>query len=460
MERGMPGREQGPRGGAPVGLGRGVLPVSGSAPRSRFRVPPAIHEPDYWLIVLLIALVVFGTITIFSATFAMELPGGGGAFESLKKQALWVFIGGVACFIISRIDYHYWRRYSIPALVCAMVALTLVLIPGLGIEGGGARRWLNLGPLPQFQPSEVAKAALILYIADWLTKRGSRLQQWRTGILPFAVILGAMIFLVMLEPDLGTSSLLAIIGITMLLVAGADLRQFSFFLGTGAVVFFGLALAAPYRRDRLLLFMRPEDELWKHGWQLIQARLSFGSGGLFGVGLGASRLKYGWLPAAHTDAIFAVIGEELGFFGCACLLALFLLLAVRGYRVAFRAPDPFGALLATGIVSWIVFQAMINIGGITTTIPFTGVPLPFISYGGTSLMVVLAISGVLVNISRQTVAVVEEGARKVEGRKRRVRRKPPPEGGPGRTRPRARPVLAAADLSDAPLASYQPDPGR
>ncbi len=138
------------------------------------------------------------------------------------------------------------------------------------------------------------------------------------------------------------------------------------------------------------------------GWQLIQARLSFGSGGLFGVGLGASRLKYGWLPAAHTDAIFAVVGEELGFIGCACLLALFLMLAIRGYRVAFRAPDPFGVLLATGIVSWIVFQAMINIGGITTTIPFTGVPLPFVSYGGTSLMVVMGITGVLINISRQT----------------------------------------------------------
>ncbi len=362
------------------------------------------HAPDYWLITTLVALVVFGTVIIFSATFAINLPDGGGAFSYLMRQAAWVAVGGIACFFVSRIDYHFWRQWSIPVLVGSILTLILVLLPHVGVEGGGASRWLNLGPLPQFQPSEVAKAALILYIADWLTKRGPRLQNWRTGLFPFAVILGGMIFLVMLEPDLGTSSVLAIIGITMLLVAGANLKQFALFLGSGALAFIVLAFSASYRRDRLMLFLKPEEDLWTvaGGWQLIQARLSFGSGGLFGVGLGASRLKYGWLPAAHTDAIFAVVGEELGLLGCACLLALFLMLAIRGYRVAFRAPDPFGALLATGIVSWIVFQALINIGGITTTIPFTGVPLPFISYGGTSLMVVLGITGVLINISRQT----------------------------------------------------------
>ena len=394
---------------------------------------PAVttHAPDYWLITTLVALVVFGTVIIFSATFAINLPGGGGSFAYLQKQALWVAIGGLACFLVSRVDYHFWRRYSIPILIGSIISLILVLLPHIGVGSEvGARRWLNLGPLPQFQPSEVAKAALVLYIADWLTERGPRLQNWRTGIFPFAVILGGMIFLVMLEPDLGTSSLLAIIGITMLLVAGANLKQFALFLGSGVLAFVALAFSASYRRDRLMLFLRPEEELWTMagGWQLIQARLSFGSGGLFGVGLGASRLKYGWLPAAHTDAIFAVVGEELGFIGCACLLALFLMLAIRGYRVAFRAPDTFGALLATGIVSWIVFQAMINIGGITTTIPFTGVPLPFVSYGGTSLMVVMGITGVLVNISRQTNEDHGQGGsggtRRPPAQGRRVRRQP------------------------------------
>ncbi len=385
---------------------RPAAPTAGRRAAVRPALPAvATHAPDYWLITTLVALVVFGTVIIFSATFAINLPDGGGSFAYLQKQALWVAIGGLACFLVSRVDYHFWRRYSIPVLIGSISSLVLVLVPHIGVGSEvGARRWLNLGPLPQFQPSEVAKAALVLYIADWLTKRGSRLQNWRTGIFPFAVILGGMIFLVMLEPDLGTSSLLAIIGITMLLVAGANLKQFALFLSSGVFAFVALAFSASYRRDRLMLFLRPEEELWTMagGWQLIQARLSFGSGGLFGVGLGASRLKYGWLPAAHTDAIFAVVGEELGFIGCACLLALFLMLAIRGYRVAFRAPDPFGVLLATGIVSWIVFQAMINIGGITTTIPFTGVPLPFISYGGTSLMVVMGITGVLINISRQT----------------------------------------------------------
>jgi len=414
-------------------------PQDGLFARMFTRTP---HAPDYWLIVTMMALVVFGTVTIFSATFAIDLPDGGGTLAFLKKQALWVAVGGAACYLMSRLDYHFWRRYSIPVLVISVVSLILVLIPHIGVGTEvGARRWLNLGPLPQFQPSEAAKAALILYIADWLTKRGLKLQNWRTGIIPFAVILGGMIFLVMLEPDLGSSSLLAIIGITMLLVAGANVRQFLLFLFSGAFAFVVLAIAAPYRRDRLLLFLRPEADLWTlpGGWQLIQARFSFGSGGLFGVGLGASRLKYGWLPAAHTDAIFAVIGEELGFIGCACLLALFLLLAVRGYRTAFRAPDTFGALLATGIISCIVFQAMINIGGITTTIPFTGVPLPFISYGGTSLIVVLSLVGVLINVSRQT----NEGALPDErpARPKPTRASPPATA--GRARPPARRVPRA-----------------
>ncbi len=379
------------------------------------------HEPDYWLLVTLAALIVFGTVMIFSATFAINLPdGGGGTFYFLKKQFGWLLLGGTGFYVMSRIDYHLWRPYSIVALVGALILLLLVMVPGLGVAGGGAHRWLNLGPIPQFQPSELAKVALILYLADWLAKRGPRLHTWLLGVVPFSVILGAMIFLVMLEPDLGTSFLLAIIGITMLLVAGANLRQFVVYLGLGAAAFMVLALGASYRRERLSLFMKSDQELklLDGGWQLIQARLSFGSGGVFGVGLGASRLKYGWLPAAHTDAIFAVIGEELGFLGCACLLMLFLILAIRGYRAVLHAADPFGALLATGIVSWIVFQAMINLGGITTAIPFTGVPLPFISYGGTSFCVIMATAGVLVNISRQTVEPKARKARVPASRSR------------------------------------------
>ncbi|MDP9372900.1 MAG: putative lipid II flippase FtsW [Chloroflexota bacterium] len=400
----------------------GVRGATGGATRAgragqavrRARATPGVratHEPDYWLLVTVVALVVFGTVIIFSATIAKDLGESGGTFYYLRRHLFFVALGAVAFAATMRIDYHAWRRFSVAALIGAILLLVLVLIPGLGAgDHVGARRWLKLGPLPQFQPGELAKAALILYLADWLTKRGARLRQWSTGLIPFSVLLGVLVLLVMLQPDLGTSFLLAIIGVAMLLVAGADLRQFGLFLLSGVLAFYGLILAAPYRRARLELFMKSEEELRlaTGGWQLFQARLATGSGGLLGVGLGASRLKYGWLPEAHTDAIFAVVGEELGLLGCACLLALFLLLAVRGYRVALRAPDAFGVLLATGVVSWIVFQALINIGGITTTIPFTGVPLPFISYGGTSLVVIMATMGVLLNISRQTI---ERGTR-------------------------------------------------
>ncbi len=374
-------------------------------PRSAFRVPRSA-EPDYWLLVTILALVVFGTVMIFSASFTINLPEGGAAYAYLQKQLFFVLLGGIGFAVTASVDYHVWQRCSVAALAGAVLLLIAVLaLPGAGVTAWGAKRWLDLGPLPQFQPSELAKLALVLYMADWLATRGPRLRSWATGVLPFALILGSLIFLVMLEPDLGTSSLLAIIGITMFLVAGADLRQFLLFVASGAAAFVVLALAAPYRRDRLLLFLKSEEELrtMGDGWQLIQAQLAIGSGGIFGLGLGASRQKYAWLPAAHTDAIFAVIGEELGLIGCACVLALFFLLALRGYRVAYRAADAFGVLLATGIVSWIIFQALINIGGITRTIPFTGVPLPFISYGGTSLVVDLTALGILVNVSRQRV---------------------------------------------------------
>ncbi len=383
-----------------------------------------VHEPDYWLLMTIVALLVFGTVMVFSATFTRNLPSGGDPFYYLRRQLLMVGLGVTAFLVTMHIDYRVWRRYSIAALAGAVALLILVLVPGLGVGGEevGAHRWLNLGPLPQFQPSELAKLALIFYMADWLTKRGPRLHHWTTGILPFSVILGVLVFLVMLEPDLGTSFLLTVVAVSMFLVAGADLKQLALFLASGACAFFLLALAAPYRRERLSLFTLSEEELRlaDGGWQLFQSRLAFGSGGIPGTGLGASRLKYGWLPEAHTDAIFAVVAEELGLIGALCLLALFLLLAVRGYQIAFRAADPFGVLMATGIVSWVAFQAMINVGGITSTIPFTGIPLPFISYGGTSLVAVMATMGILINISRQTVAPVKRDS---GGRKERMNHK-------------------------------------
>jgi cell division protein FtsW len=299
--------------------------------------------------------------------------------------------------VTSRVDYHFWRRFSVPAMG-GNVLLLIAVLP-LGRTVFGARRWFEIGPV-QMQPSEIMKFVLILYMADLLDRKGNRIRHFVNGALPFALILGFILFLVMLEPDLGTTTVLAVVGISVFLIAGADIRQLGLFLVSGAGVFAGLAFAAPYRRERLLLFLHPERDLRDAGWQLWQARIALGDGGVFGLGLGASRQKFSWLPAAHTDAIFAVIGEELGLVGCAVVLGLFAALAMRGYRTAMQSPDRFGAIVATGITTWIVFQAVINIGGVTTAIPFTGVPLPLFSYGGSSLVVTLGALGVLINISR------------------------------------------------------------
>lgn len=366
------------------------------------------HEPDYWLITILLTLVMFGTVMVFSASFAIGVQqAGGSGYYFLIRQLIWVAVGLTGMAVTYSVDYHVWRRLSLLGMVVVLGLLTVVVV--LGAEVWGARRWIPLGPV-SFQPSEIAKLALVIYLADWLGQKGAKIRKWSYGLVPFTIVLGLLIGLVMLQPDLGTSALLAAIGISMFLVAGADLFQLSLLMGAGTVAMLVMALGASYRRARIMIFLNPDADPRNLGYQLQQARLGLGSGGIFGLGLGASRQKFSWLPAAQNDAIFAVIGEELGLVGCTFVLLLFLALAWRGYRVAKRAPDTFGALVAVGITTWIIFQAAINIGGITTTIPFTGIPLPFISYGGTALAVSLTAMGILLNISRQTVDPVRSPA--------------------------------------------------
>jgi cell division protein FtsW len=352
---------------------------------------------DTVLVGTLIVLVSLGTLVLFSASYAVGIRDVGDGLYFLRRQLVFLAVGVAVLLVTARVDYHFWRRFSVPAM--AGTALLMLAVLPLGSTVFGARRWFALGPV-QMQPSEIMKFVLILYMADLLDRKGSRIRHFLNGAAPFAIILSVILFLVMLEPDLGTATVLAVIGISVFLIAGADIRQLGLFLLSGAGAFALLALTAPYRRERLLLFLHPERDLRDAGWQLWQARIALGDGGVFGLGLGASRQKFSWLPAAHTDAIFAVIGEELGLVGCAVVLGLFAALAVRGYRTAMRAPDRFGAIVATGITTWIVFQSVINIGGVTTAIPFTGVPLPLFSYGGSSLVVTLGALGVLINISR------------------------------------------------------------
>ena len=371
----------------------------------RSRARSLSHEPDYWLIAIILTLVMFGLVMVFSASMAIGIQQEGNSYYFLTRQAIWAVIGFSGMLATTFIDYHFWRRLSLPGMVIIMLMLAaLVFVPGLGVGGDswGAKRWIPLGPL-SFQPSEVAKIVLVIYLADWLGQKGQKIRNFSYGLIPFALFLGALIGLVMLQPDLGTATLMAAIGVSMFLVAGADLFQLGALIGLGSISFLALALGASYRRARILIFLNPDSDPKNTGYQLVQSRLALGSGGLFGLGLGASREKFTWLPAAQNDAIFAVIGEELGLIGCAFVLLLFALLAWRGYRIAMKAPDSFGSLVAVGIVTWIIFQAAVNIGGITLTVPFTGVPLPFVSYGGTALAVSLTAIGILLNISRQTV---------------------------------------------------------
>jgi cell division protein FtsW len=261
--------------------------------------------------------------------------------------------------------------------------------------------------------------------------------------------MGVLVGLLMLQPDLGTATLLVTVGIAMFFVAGANLLHFATFIILGSAAFLAMALSAPYRRDRLLVFLNPDSDIRNLGWQLFQARLALGSGGLFGLGLGASRQKFSWLPAADHDAIFAVIGEELGLAGCAFVLLLFVAFAWRGYSIARRAPDTLGTLMAVGITTWIIFQATFNIGGVTLAIPFTGIPLPFISSGGTALAVAMASVGILINISRQTLSVAELAPSRTtsSGIPTRATRRAHPTPATSRSRARARAPQTATPRS-------------
>lgn len=367
------------------------------------RARPLYHEPDWWLLATLMTLVMFGLVMVYSATFGVAISEGGSAYSYLIRQSIYTVLGLVGLLVAMRVDYHRYRAWAFPGMVASVfVLLALALVPGLGTEIHGAKRWIFIGPV-SIQPSELAKLALVIYMASWLSGKGARVRSFSYGMVQFAVVMGFVIGLVMLQPDMGTSILLATVGLAMFFVAGANLVQFGSMMMAGATIFLTLALSAVYRRERLLVFLDPDSDLRNLGWQLFQARLALGSGGLFGLGLGASRQKFTWLPFPHNDAIFAVVGEELGLVGCFFLLMLFAALGLRGYRIAKRAPDAFGTLVAVGITTWLIFQAMFNIGGVVTAIPFTGIPLPFISYGGSSLIVAMTAVGILLNISRQTV---------------------------------------------------------
>jgi cell division protein FtsW len=298
------------------------------------------------------------------------------------------------------IDYRILMRLSPLLMLGALIGLAAVLLPGIGFEQNGARRWVALGPLPPLQPSEFAKVAVLIYMAAWLAAKGDTVRDFSLGVLPFVSMVGLVGALIMLEPDMGTAMMVALITGTLFFVAGARLIHLVALVGSGLVMAVILIFSHGYRADRLMAFTQGADDPEGLGFHGVQMLVAFGSGGIDGLGLGVSRQKFFYVPGSHTDGILSIIGEELGFIGVTVVLLLFGVLLARGLRIAMRAPDKFGSLLATGVLAWIALQLLINVGGVTHSIPLTGIPLPFLSYGGSSLMALLTAVGVLLSVSR------------------------------------------------------------
>lgn len=348
------------------------------------------------LMVVMAALLVVGLAATTSASSVVGIGSQEDQFFFLKRQLIGVGLGAVALFFTSRISYQLYRKFAMPIFVAVSVLLLAVLV--VGEEVAGAQRWIDLGPI-SLQPSELAKFSVIVALAAVLDKKRRMLGDLGHFLAPVAMFLGGTALLVMLQPDLGTTIVIAVAAMAVVLTSTAPFR---FVVGTGfvgGILASILAFSAGYRRDRITGFLDPWADAGGTGWQLIQSYYALGTGGLFGVGLGGSRARWFYLPNAHTDFIFAIIGEETGFIGASMVLALFALFAAAGWTVARRAPDAFGRMVAAGITTWITVQAIVNIGGTLGVMPITGITLPFVSYGGTAIAVTMAAAGVLVNIA-------------------------------------------------------------
>ncbi len=356
---------------------------------------------DMRVLVLLILLLMCGLVSLFSASY-YTFQDSGDAYAKVRQQLAGIALGTAALTACSRIPYRFYRRpWVILSLLAGSAALlALVLIPGIGVLANGSRRWLNLAGM-SFQPSEFAKFAMIVYMANALCNKGERVRRFFTGLLPVLLVPGVMFLMILEQPNLSTAGSILIVAFVMVAVAGARVHHLGV-LGLGGMAL-GLyyAWSEPYRRERLLSFRDPFAQMSDEGYQLSQSLIAFGSGGLFGMGLGQGRQKTAYLPYPESDFIFASIAEDFGLVGCLCVVALFLAFVYAGLRVALRCPDRFGSLLAAGITAMIGVQAFLNMGVVVGILPTTGLPLPFFSAGGTSVAIFMAAVGVLLNISRE-----------------------------------------------------------
>lgn len=356
---------------------------------------------DLVIVVLTLILLGIGLVMVHSASSVISQQKFGDAYYYAKRQLLWAGLGLFLMFVMANYDYHRLRQWAPKLMGVAFLFLAVVLIPGVGVNRGGSQAWLGIGSFG-IQPSEFAKLALILFLAHYLADSQERMQSFRKGFLPPLMMALVAVGLIMLEPDLGQSVVIMGTTIILLFAAGARLGHLASLAGLGLVAFAGLVAAAPYRIKRIVAFLDPWQDPQGKGYQIIQSLYALGSGRLVGLGLGNSRQKYLYLPEPQTDFVYSILGEELGFLGGATVLLLFATLVWRGFRTALFAPDEFGSLLAAGITGMIAVQVLINVGVVTGSIPATGITLPFISFGGSSLTLMLTAVGILLNISRQS----------------------------------------------------------
>jgi cell division protein FtsW len=363
-----------------------------------------VAKVDWLLVVAVVGLLNIGLMMVYSSTtfHGVNFRLAEDPNRFFFNQLVWLAFGVVGLVALARTDYHRWRRLSIPIMAGVLVVLGVVIVAGQSEFGG--KRWI-LGSLVggaggSVQPSELAKIAVVIYIADWLASKGDRIRTVTMGLIPFAVLVGFVTGLIVLQQHLSSAVLIAVTALAMFFIAGGRVWQLMLSGLLGSIPFAYLIIESEYRLNRIMAFLSPLEQQTRDNYQTIQSLIALASGGILPLGPGESRQKFGYIPFAHTDNIFAVLGEELGLIGCLVVLGLFAFLAYRGFRVAMHAPDMFGTLLASGITCTLIVQALLNVAVVTATAPATGIPLPFISYGGSSLVVSLASIGLLLSVSR------------------------------------------------------------
>jgi cell division protein FtsW len=363
------------------------------------------HQPDYAILIAVVALAAIGVLMVYSSSAMASYLASDDTFQVVGPQVVWAAVGLAAMTAMMRIDYRYLRLVSIPMFGLAVVLLVVVVfVPELSKVVGGSARYLRIGPLPVFHPAEFAKLALVIYLAHWFAKRGANARTLWKGTLAFLVITAPIVLLVIREPDLGTSAVLGLTAFVMFFVAGANLFHLVAMGFAGLTGVIMVIAAHSYQLDRVKAFLDPWKDPLGLGFHTIQGLMALALGGVLGAGLGESRLAGGlFLPNASNDFIFAIIGEEFGILGAGLVILLFVILGYQGIRIALAAPDTFGSLLAAGITTWLCLQAFINIGVVVALIPVTGITLPFVSAGGSSLAISFAAVGILLSISRETV---------------------------------------------------------